>query len=167
MSVTVLVLVVFESQTKDPHFQKVESYLITMCFILIIDLLFFLFKSGNAQSDSEDNFANNSHRSSVAAAATKITSGLIYFTMISWLLYGNYIYFNLPPNLLEKWAKAEVDPEATPATVSEIDPNKWLYVSLMCVLTIGYLHLLCFFGIIVCLACFYGSKCLYNEEEHE
>ena len=111
MSVTILVLVVFESQTTDPNFQKIESFLVYMCLILVIDLLFFLFKSGTGHSDSSDNF--NSHRSSIVEMILNIISGIIYFTMIGWLIYGNYLYFNLPPgNYLE-------EPTPEPAAVVE------------------------------------------------
>ena len=102
MSVTILVLVVFESQTTDPAFKKVETFLTYMCLILVIDLLFFLFKSGASRNDSSDNFASNSVRSNVMEIVLNVVSGAIYFTMIGWLIYGNYLYLHLPPvNYLE------------------------------------------------------------------
>ena len=103
MSVTVLVLVVFESQTADPLFQKIESFLVYMCLILVVDLLFFLFKSGtNNHGDQSDNFASNSHRGSIMEVVLNVISGIIYIAMIGWLFYGNYLYFCLPPgNYLE------------------------------------------------------------------
>ena len=102
MSVTVLVLVVFESQATDPAFKKVETFLTYMCLILVIDLLFFLFKSGTNRNDSSDNYINNSNRSNCMEIFLNIVSGLIYFSMIGWLIYGNYLYLHLPPgNYLE------------------------------------------------------------------
>ena len=93
MSVTVLVLVVFESQTTDPLFQKIETFLVYMCLLLVVDLLFFLFKSGHNPSDSSDNFASNSTRSSIVEVVLNVISALIYFSMIGLLFYGNYLYF--------------------------------------------------------------------------
>jgi hypothetical protein len=60
MCVTTLVLIVFEAQTSDPHLQKIETFLIYMCLILVVDLLYFLFKSGTNPHSDPDNYANES-----------------------------------------------------------------------------------------------------------
>lgn len=98
MSVTTLVLIVFEAQTSDPHLQKIETFLIYMCLILVVDLLYFLFKSGASSHSDSDNFANESQRTSWGDMILNTISMLIYLTMISWLFYGNYLYFTLPAN---------------------------------------------------------------------
>ena len=46
MSVTVLFLVIFEAETDLPEFIKIETFLIYQCILLVVDLLFFLFRSG-------------------------------------------------------------------------------------------------------------------------
>ena len=46
MSVTVLFLVIFEAESEVPEFQTIETFLIYQCVILVADLLFFLFRSG-------------------------------------------------------------------------------------------------------------------------
>ena len=60
MTVTVLVLIVFESQTTDPVFLQIENFLVYQCLILIADLLFFLFKSNKSSPsqllDNDNNF---------------------------------------------------------------------------------------------------------------
>ena len=166
MSVTIIVLVVFESQTTDPHFQAIESFLIGMCLILVIDLLFFLFKSGTNHGDTSDNFSSN--RSSILEIVLNVISGLIYFTMIGWLIYGNYLYFNLPPgNYIEDEPAPEpVADDLEVAVTQEFDSNKWLYVSLMSVLTIGYIHLICFIAMVISVITYFSTKLMYNEETH-
>ena len=166
MSVTIIVLVVFESQTTDPHFQSIESFLIGMCLILVIDLLFFLFKSGTNHGDTSDNFSSN--RSSILEIVLNVISGLIYFTMIGWLIYGNYLYFNLPPgNYIEDEPAPEpVADDLEVAVTREFDSNKWLYVSLMSVLTIGYIHLICFIAMVISVITYFSTKLMYNEETH-
>ena len=166
MSVTVIVLVVFESQTTDPHFKAIESFLVGMCLILVVDLLFFLFKSGTNHSDSSDNFSSN--RSSILEVVLNIISGIIYFTMIGWLIYGNCLYFSLPPgNYLEDSTPPEpVTDEVEVAVTQQFDPNKWLYVSLMSVLTIGYIHLICFIAMVISIVTYFTTKLMYDEETH-
>ena len=46
MSVTILFLVIFEAETNIPEFLIIEKFLIYQCILLVIDLLFFLFRSG-------------------------------------------------------------------------------------------------------------------------
>ena len=46
MSVTVLFLVVFEAESDLPDFKTIETFLIYQCIILVVELLFFLFRSG-------------------------------------------------------------------------------------------------------------------------
>jgi hypothetical protein len=95
MVVTILILVVFESYTRDPAYIRVEHFIIWECLILILDLLFFLcrsngkitFENFNRQSipsmDCQDKF-------------TAFLAILLYFVHCIWLFYGNYLYFTLP-----------------------------------------------------------------------
>ena len=46
MSVTILFLVIFEAESDLPEFQVIEKFLIYQCVLLVVDLLFFLFRSG-------------------------------------------------------------------------------------------------------------------------
>ena len=140
MCVTTLVLIVFEAQTSDPHLQKIETFLIYMCLILVVDLLYFLFKSGTSSHSDSDNFANESQRTSWSDLVLNTISMLIYLTMISWLFYGNYLYFTLPANhhYLDDTAVTD-QKSASKVTISDFNSEKWLYVSLMCVLTVGYI----------------------------
>ena len=52
MSVTVLFLVIFEAETDIPEFLTIEKFLIMQCILLVIDLLFFLFRSGKQSNAS-------------------------------------------------------------------------------------------------------------------
>ena len=45
MSVTVLFLVIFEAESALPEFETIEQFLIIQCVLLVLDLLFFLFRS--------------------------------------------------------------------------------------------------------------------------
>ena len=46
MSVTVLFLVIFEAESDIAEFKIIEKFLIYQCILLVVDLLFFLFRSG-------------------------------------------------------------------------------------------------------------------------
>lgn len=45
MSVTVLFLVVFEAESNVAEFEVIETFLIYQCVLLVIELLFFLFRT--------------------------------------------------------------------------------------------------------------------------
>ena len=50
--------------------------------------------------------------------------------------------------------------------MSDFNSEKWLYVSLMCVLTVGYIQLICFFSMMFGFLIFFISKCMLSEEDH-
>ena len=91
------------------------------------------------------------------------------------------MYFNLPVDSLERAnadyaaqikANAE-NAEATDAVLSyeEINSEKWLYVALMSVLTVGYIHLMIFAAIVLIALfstlqfCFVSLTASANESE--
>ena len=89
---------------------------------------------------------------------------LLYLAQISWLVYGNYLYFNLPldvPGVYDDPSKATIE-QSDPA---EINSEKWLYIALMTVLTIGYVHLMIFIALIVIFIVYSIGQCCLNEEE--
>ena len=55
------------------------------------------------------------------------------------------------------------DGEVTVAA-KEFEANKWLYMALMCVLTVGYIHLMCFAALVISVSIYYMSKCLHTAE---
>ena len=100
MSVTVLFLVVFEAETTIPEFMTIEKFLIYQCILLVVDLLFFLFRSGKSSQasiyDQYESMHDRYSRMSRMDVCNSVVSVVLYFTQIAWLVYGNYIYFNLP-----------------------------------------------------------------------
>lgn len=99
-----------------------------------------------------------------------LISLVLYLTQVAWLIYGNYIYFNLPVDSLEEAnsdyaAQLKANAQNAAATDSiltheEINSEKWLYVALMSVLTVGYIHLM-IFAAIVLIAVFSMLQCCF------
>ena len=110
-------------------------------------------------------------------------SFVLYLLQIGLLLYGNFIYFNLPldvPALYhedvgqaaatgEAGASAGSGSEEVTATTggsgsivssSEINSERWLYVTLMSVLTIGYVHLMIFVALLVIIIIYTIGNCI-------
>ena len=94
-----------------------------------------------------------------------LISLLLYLTQIGWLIYGNYIYFNLPVNVPGLYEENYAKEEATAASENEINSEKWLYIALMTVLTIGYVHLMIFASLIVIFIVYTVGKCCLSEED--
>lgn len=99
MAVTVLFLVIFEAQTDVPEYKRIEKFLVYQCLFLVADLLFFLFRSSNRiEPDLNDGFepiSNRFRRMSCTEISNAFISLFLYLTQITWLIYGNYLYFNL------------------------------------------------------------------------
>ena len=98
MSATILMLIIFESNTAELHsiYAKIESFLMVQVFILIIDLLFFLYKEARKERrsfDSNETFMDRVRNSSCGDIFTNVVSGLLYTFQIAWILYGNKLYF--------------------------------------------------------------------------
>ena len=76
---------------------------------------------------------------------------ILYLVQISWLIYGNYLYFNLPLDVPGVYNDHTRKTEASMDAIdpAEINAEKWLYIALMTVLTIGYVHLMTFIALIV------------------
>ena len=87
--------------------------------------------------------------------------------MIGWLFYGNYLYFTLPANhhYLEE-PVTDGSQGAGKVTTTDFNSEKWLYISLMSVLTIGYIQLICFFAMMFGFVIYYIAKCILSEEDH-
>ena len=108
-----------------------------------------------------------------------IISLILYFTQIAWLVYGNYIYFNLPldlPSTYESNISSSESSEPTMKTEEngytggnlsseEINSEKWLYIALMTTLTIGYVHLMIFAALIVIFVVYTISNCCLSAED--
>ena len=174
MSVTILFLVVFEAESDEPEFKRIETWLIYQCVILVAELLFFLFRSGKPTSVSYDAYESVSdrfERMSRLDIFNSLVSLAIYVIQITWLVYGNYIYFTLPPNM----PSIVVDPAASTdgSTVGtkpaidyeDINSEKWLYVTLMTVLTIGYVHLMIFIALVVIFFVYALGNCVLSSED--
>lgn len=99
MSVTVLFLVIFEADSDEPEFMKVEKFIVYQCLLLVADLLFFLFRSTKniapENGDGYESMTQRIRRMSCIEVGNCCVSLLLYTAQIIWLLYGNYIYFNL------------------------------------------------------------------------
>ena len=78
-----------------------------------------------------------------------LISLVLYLAQIAWLIYGNYIYFNLPVNIPGLYEQEDQKVTYVGESESEINSEKWLYIALMTVLTIGYVHLMIFASLIV------------------
>lgn len=94
---------------------------------------------------------------------------LLYIVHIGWLVYGNYLYFNLPVEVTssefrnsETAAETIIADETEYPTPyqSEVDSEQWLYISLMTVLTIGYVHLMVFIALFVIFLVYTVAACL-------
>ena len=99
MAVTVLFLVIFEAESTVESFEVIEQFLIFQCVLLVLDLLFFLFRSGKMTSspnDANETFSDRARRMSKMEIFSSVCSLLLYMAQIGWLVYGNYLYFNLP-----------------------------------------------------------------------
>lgn len=100
MSVTVLFLVIFEAESDEAQFKQIENFLIYQCVLLIVDLLFFLFRSGKHSNtsiyDAYESVGDRWNRMSKLDACNSLVSFTLYITQIGLLIYGNYIYFNIP-----------------------------------------------------------------------
>ena len=171
MSVTVLFLVIFEAESDMPEFEQIETFLIYECVILIIDLLFFLFRSGKHHStqvlDAYETMGDRWNRMSRLDICNSLISLVLYLAQISWLIYGNYIYFNLPVNIPGLYEQEEAAGAHFVESESEINSEKWLYIALMTVLTIGYVHLMIFASLIVIFIVYsFGKMCLSEEDAH-
>ena len=102
MSVTILFLVIFEAESQLPEFQEIERFLVYQCLLLVADLLFFLFRSTKQsapQADAYETVSQRWGRMTKYELLNSFVSILLYLAQISWLVYGNYIYFNLPVNI--------------------------------------------------------------------
>ena len=108
---------------------------------------------------------------------------LLYLAQVAWLIYGNYIYFNLDA---KNYMSQADDSEATTSpsvqaadgttessgglSQQEINSEKWLYVALLTVLTIGYIQLMIFAAIILVIvysaiaSCWHG---LFSRSDDE
>ena len=106
MSVTVLFLVIFEAQSRVPEFQRIEKFLVYQCLLLVADLLFFLFRSVKPLSlgtgEENQSFIQRLRSLSCTEGLNAFISLVLYLTQVAWLIYGNYIYFNLPVDSLEE-----------------------------------------------------------------
>ena len=125
MSVTVLFLVIFEAESSISEFEQIETFLIYECVLLIIDLLFFLFRSGKHHQaqmfDAYETVVERYNRMSRLDICNSMISLLLYLAQIGWLVYGNYIYFNLPvdiPGIYEE--KDELDEAAAVVTTAAL-----------------------------------------------
>ena len=102
MTATVLMLFIFEANTAgmEDIYIEIENYLMVQVFILVFDLLFFLFKE--ARRDRRhlhyhyDTFSARLRSASLADILTNIISFSLYMFQIVWIIYGNDIYFRLP-----------------------------------------------------------------------
>lgn len=101
MSVTILFLVVFEAESTVAEFELIETFLIYQCVLLVIELLFFLFRTSRPPfpSDSSEALSDRYHRMTRFDLSISLISLLLYILQICWLVYGNYIYFNMPADL--------------------------------------------------------------------
>ena len=91
---------------------------------------------------------------------------LLYLAQIGWLIYGNILYFNLPadmPAMYENFAEAAAETGGSELTEEEINSEKWLYVALMTVLTIGYVHLMIFAALLVIFIIYSVNRCCYPQ----
>ena len=90
-----------------------------------------------------------------------LISLMLYLAQIGWLIYGNYIYFNLPVNIPGLYEQAELETNFIGESESDINSEKWLYIALMTVLTIGYVHLMIFASLIIIFIVYsFGKMCL-------
>lgn len=128
MAVTVLFLVIFEANSDVPEFQKVEKFLVYQCLLLVADLLFFLFRSNKTLVPDQDGYepmTQRIRRMSCLEIGNCCVSLLLYMAQIAWLLFGNYIYFNLDTqNYLNKMDVEEADElevKATTLTDEEVE----------------------------------------------
>ena len=174
MSVTVLFLVIFEAQSRVPEFQQIEKFLVYQCLLLVADLLFFLFRSVKplqiGAGEENQSFTQRLRALSCTEGLNAFISLVLYLTQVAWLIYGNYIYFNLPVDSLEEAnedyaAQLKANAQNAAATDSiltheEINSEKWLYVALLSVLTVGYIHLM-IFAAIVLIAVFSMLQCCF------
>ena len=83
MSVTVLFLVVFEAETTIPEFLTIEKFLIYQCILLVVDLLFFLFRSGKSSQasiyDQYESMHDRYTRMSRMDVCNSVISVVLYF----------------------------------------------------------------------------------------
>ena len=96
------------------------------------------------------------------------------------MLYGNYIYFNLPLDVPSLYAEETTETGTTkesavddtavvgatvlPVDASEINSERWLYVTLMSVLTIGYVHLMIFVALLVIIMIYAIGNCMLGAD---
>ena len=177
MSVTVLFLVIFEAETVIPEFITIEQFLIYQCILLVVDLLFFLFRSGKQSNaplyDQFESMSDRWDRMGRLDICNSLISLFLYFAQIGWLLYGNYIYFNLPLDMPSVYndQTGDIESEVIAAeseshlTADEINSEKWLYIALMTTLTIGYVHLMIFVALIVIFLVYSISSCCLSSDE--
>ena len=162
MSVTVLFLVVFEAESTLPEFEKIETFLIYECVLLVIELLFFLFRTSRPAftTDPAESVSDRYNRMTRIDVCASLISLLLYVVQISWLIYGNFIYFNLPTDLPIIMEEAEVARQYSP---EEINSERWLYVALMTVLTVGYLHLMIFSALVFIFFIYAIGRCFIRQ----
>jgi len=141
--------------------------------LLVADLLFFLFRSSKqstAPTDGNETLRDRYRRMTRVELLNSFVSLLLYLAQISWLIYGNYIYFNMPvdiPGLAYNENPVDQSGEASETgqiSGEEIDSEKWLYVALMSVLTIGYVHIMLFLAFIIVLLIYSITSCCFGSD---
>jgi len=150
--VTYLLLIVFESNTADPQFQLVKTFITYECALIVIELLFYLCRVASKLNyrsfDPDTSFARMDN-------TDKYTYGMaIFFYVLQncWLIYGNVLFTQLPTTNKQgvKWSQLKPgvdDPEEL--------SDKWLYYSMQMLVLYSYFHLFVFV-IIVSVLIFYA-----------
>jgi len=155
-----LVLIVFEAHSSDPHFIAIETFLLYEAFLMVFDLLLYLLR--HTTNDDDEDYEQANHTSFCEFFGTLFALAL-YLTQTGWIVYGNYLYFNFPTELIR-------ENEQSLHGLNEVDKQdfmhkRWLFSALMCVLMIGYIHLMIFFAFCCSTIIYIIVKCTSSDRD--